>query len=61
MESLLLVAKTVARFSGAKYIFMGASFGVYFMFKTNFSGHNKIWQCPPVAMDLGRGTKKVKG
>ena len=40
---------------------MGASFGVYFMFKTNFSGHNKIWQCPPVAMDLGRGTKKVKG
>jgi len=42
MESLLLVAKTVARFSGAKYIFMGASFGVYFMFKTNFSGHNKI-------------------
>ena len=33
----------VLRFEGAKYIFRGQDFCIYFMFETNFSGCNKIW------------------
>jgi len=33
----------VSRFGGAQYIFRGHDFCFYYMFKTNFSGRNKIW------------------
>jgi len=32
-----------SRFGGVQYIFRGNNFCFYYMFKTNFSGHNKIW------------------
>jgi len=31
------------RFEGTKYILMGKDFCFYYMFKTIFSEHNKIW------------------
>ena len=33
----------VSRFGGAQYIFRGARFCFYYMFKIKFSGRNKIW------------------
>jgi len=30
-------------FGRGEYIFMGQDFRFYYMFKTNFSEHNKIW------------------
>jgi len=41
----------VSIFGGAQHIFEGARFLVYYMFKTNFSGRNKIWG----------GTKEIWG
>jgi len=38
--------RPVARFSflgGQKIFLRGKDFCFYYMFKTNFSGHNKIW------------------
>jgi len=34
----------VLRLEGAKYIFTGQDFCFYYMFKTNYSDHNKIWR-----------------
>jgi len=40
---LIQARSQVSRFGGAQYIFGEHDFGFYYMFKTNFSGHNKIW------------------
>ena len=37
------VRSQVLRFGWEKYIFRGDDFCFHYMFKTNFSGHNKIW------------------
>jgi len=34
----------VSIFGGAHYIFEGQDLWFYYMFKTNFSGRNKIWE-----------------
>jgi len=43
MNSSVQAVSQVSRFGGAKYVFRVARFCFYYTYKTNFSGHNKMW------------------
>jgi len=55
LQPLTQACNQVLRFGGEEYIFRGEYFCFYYMFKTKFSGHNKIWEVLPLSVPSGYG------